>query len=129
MLWYCFPKRSRGIRWWKAWPSFPKTSWLTAEKRNVLETFQDSSSEESGSTSLSLAGRVSGMERCSDAHAPRSMSLQRSLQKGRQGDVSFHTTGRLQVGQDTVLIARTVGEKDFLGAGGQQEWNIGRRLG
>ena len=38
-------------------------------------------------------------------HAPRSISLQRSLQNGRNGDASDHSTGRWQVGQGTVAIA------------------------
>jgi len=41
------------------------------------------------------------------AHAPKSISLQRSLQKGRQSELAFHSTGRLQVGQgkDIWLLA------------------------
>jgi hypothetical protein len=35
------------------------------------------------------------------AHAPRSMSLQRSLQNGRNGEAGDHSTGRWQVGQET----------------------------
>jgi hypothetical protein len=41
----------------------------------------------------------------SAAQAPRSISLQRSLQNGRQGDFSDHSTGRSQVGQGTVGMA------------------------
>jgi hypothetical protein len=43
-----------------------------------------------------------GIARWPEAQAPKSMSLQRSLQNGRQRDVSTHSTGRLQVGQGTV---------------------------
>ena len=40
--------------------------------------------------------------------APRSMSLQRSLQNGRNGEASDHSTGRWQVGQlTTVAMACT----------------------
>ena len=37
-----------------------------------------------------------------EAHAPRSTSLQRSLQKGRYGNDGDHSTGRLQVGHCVV---------------------------
>ena len=47
------------------------------------------------------AGASSGMERSSENQAPRSISLQRSLQNGRHSDCGFHSTSRLQVGQWT----------------------------
>src|SRR5690606_23038755 len=47
-----------------------------------------------------------GMARWPDAHAPRSMSLQRSLQNGRYGDSSDHSTSRPQVGHRTVVMTR-----------------------
>jgi hypothetical protein len=34
------------------------------------------------------------------------MSLQRSLQKGRQGEAADHCTARLQVGQATVVMTQ-----------------------
>ena len=37
--------------------------------------------------------------RASRSHAPRSISLQRSLQNGRNGEAGDHSTGRWQVGQ------------------------------
>jgi len=43
-----------------------------------------------------------GIVRCSLTHAPRSISLQRSLQNGRNGDSGDHSTGRWQVGQGTM---------------------------
>ena len=55
----------------------------------------------------------------SDAHAPRSMSLQRSVQNGRQGDDSDHSTGRLQVGQGTSMGSG-------IADGGQKEVQLAR---
>jgi hypothetical protein len=46
------------------------------------------------------------MTRCSLTHAPRSISLQRSLQNGRNGEAADHSTGRWQVGQATVFTLR-----------------------
>jgi membrane-anchored protein YejM (alkaline phosphatase superfamily) len=43
-----------------------------------------------------------GMVYFSSAHAPRSISLQRSQQNGLHWDASFHSTGLLQVGQFTL---------------------------
>jgi hypothetical protein len=43
----------------------------------------------------------SGILCCSLTQAPRSISRQRSLQKGRYGDFSDHSTGRRQVGHFT----------------------------
>jgi len=49
---------------------------------------------------------LAGMARCSLTHAPRSTSLQRSLQNGRNGEAADHSTGRWQVGQVTVFTLR-----------------------
>jgi len=55
------------------------------------------------------------------AQAPKSISLQRSLQNGRHGDESFHFTGRLQVGHREGILwglglrAWGVGQKKILG--------------
>src|SRR5262245_36151559 len=48
-----------------------------------------------------------GMACFSAAQAPRSMSLQRSLQKGRQREASAHSTGRWQVGQRTTVMTNS----------------------
>ena len=58
------------------------------------------------SDGASLSGASSTTIRaCSLIQAPRSISRQRSLQNGRHGDASVHSTGRLQVGQGTTLGA------------------------
>jgi hypothetical protein len=38
------------------------------------------------------------------AHAPKSISLQRSLQNGRHGAAGDHSTSRLQVGHDAMRL-------------------------
>ncbi len=44
----------------------------------------------------------------SEAHSPRSISLQRSLQNGRNGNLSFHSMGFLQVGQFRVGVSLAI---------------------
>ncbi len=58
----------------------------------------------------------------SAAQAPRSISLQRSEQNGRNALFSFHSTGAPQVGQSTVngwLMAGLLSKSGKSGAGGQ----------
>jgi hypothetical protein len=64
-----------------------------------------SSSLSTGALLLPLASSMGspGITLRSLAQAPRSMSLQRSLQNGRQGEAADHSTERLQVGQETVV--------------------------
>lgn len=45
-----------------------------------------------------------------EAQAPKSTSLQRSLQKGRYGNEGVHSTGRLQVGHLVVAGMRRIGQ-------------------
>ena len=68
-------------------------------------------SSESGLDIPSGPGRTSspGIARCSLTQAPRSISLHRSLQNGRQLAASVHSTGAAQVGQETVFLATVSG--------------------
>ena len=61
------------------------------------------------SDGASLSGASSSaIPRCSLIQAPRSISRQRSLQNGRHGNASVHSTGRLQVGQKTTRGATAI---------------------
>jgi hypothetical protein len=62
--------------------------------------YDRSSSGEEGDSAES-GGASPGIERCSEIQAPRSISLQRSLQKGRKGALSDHSICRPQVGHLT----------------------------
>jgi hypothetical protein len=62
----------------------------------------DSSSPVFGFSSVSTV--LPGIDRSSDAQAPRSISLQRSLQNGRHGELSLHSTARPQVGHRMGLL-------------------------
>ncbi len=48
------------------------------------------------------------MPRCSVSHAPKSISLQRSLQNGRNGEASDHSMDRPQVGHLTRAALMTL---------------------
>ena len=58
------------------------------------------------------------MARSSLNHAPRSMSRQRSLQNGRNGESADHSTGRSHVGHFTI------GAAIDSGAAGEHEGNV-----
>lgn len=60
-------------------------------------------SSSTGGAPLSPSGKfATGTRYVPDAHAPRSISRQRSEQNGRQRDAGVHSTGVPQCGQATM---------------------------
>ena len=78
-------------------------------RRGRIPSLPGSSVRLVASSTISPSRVSPGIACFSAAHAPRSMSLQRSVQNGRHGEASDHSTGRLQVGQGTEGMRKGTG--------------------